>query len=65
MCVALAALDAVVRVTGPRGERAIPFAEFHRLAGDRPDLDTTLQQGELITAVDLPPPLFAAACART
>jgi xanthine dehydrogenase YagS FAD-binding subunit len=59
MSVALAALDAVVRVTGPRGERAIPFADFHRLAGDRPDLDTTLQQGELITAVDLPPPLFA------
>jgi len=59
MSVALAALDAVVRVTGPRGERTIPFADFHRLAGDRPDLDTTLQQGELITAVDLPPPLFA------
>ncbi|SAL14553.1 molybdopterin dehydrogenase FAD-binding protein [Caballeronia arvi] len=60
MSVALAALDAVVRVTGPNGERAIPFAEFHRLPGDRPDLDTTLQAGELITSVDLPPPLFAA-----
>ncbi|SAK39598.1 molybdopterin dehydrogenase FAD-binding protein [Caballeronia glebae] len=60
MSVALAALDAVVRVTGPNGERTIPFAEFHRLPGDRPDLDTTLQAGELITAVDLPPPLFAA-----
>jgi len=59
MSVALAALDAVVRVTGPNGERAIPFAEFHRLPGDRPDLDTTLQAGELITSVDLPPPLFA------
>ncbi|MBC8637667.1 xanthine dehydrogenase family protein subunit M [Caballeronia sp. EK] len=59
MSVALAALDAVVRVTGPNGERAIPFAEFHRLPGDRPDLDTTLQPGELITSVDLPPPLFA------
>jgi xanthine dehydrogenase YagS FAD-binding subunit len=57
--VALAALDAVVRVTGPSGERVIPFAEFHRLPGDRPDLDTTLKPGELITAVDLPPPLFA------
>jgi xanthine dehydrogenase YagS FAD-binding subunit len=59
MSVALAALDAVVRVTGPQGERAIPFAEFHRLPGDRPDLDTTLQRGELITSVDLPPPMFA------
>jgi xanthine dehydrogenase YagS FAD-binding subunit len=59
MSVALAALDAVVRVSGPRGERAIPFAEFHRLPGERPDLDTTLQAGELITSVDLPPPLFA------
>jgi xanthine dehydrogenase YagS FAD-binding subunit len=59
MSVALAALDAVVRVTGPNGERTIPFAEFHRLPGDRPDLDTTLQPGELITSVDLPPPLFA------
>ncbi|KIG03442.1 FAD binding domain-containing protein [Caballeronia concitans] len=59
MSVALAALDAVVRVSGRDGERAIPFAEFHRLPGDRPDLDTTLKPGELITAVDLPPPLFA------
>ncbi|SAL01901.1 FAD binding domain-containing protein [Caballeronia ptereochthonis] len=59
MSVALAALDAVVRVTGPNGERTIPFAEFHRLPGERPDLDTTLQPGELITSVDLPPPLFA------
>ncbi|WP_027209607.1 FAD binding domain-containing protein [Burkholderia sp. WSM2232] len=60
MSVALAALDAVVRVSGPAGERSIPFAEFHRLPGDRPDLDTTLRPGELITAVDLPPPLFSA-----
>ncbi|HEY3599027.1 MAG TPA: xanthine dehydrogenase family protein subunit M [Paraburkholderia sp.] len=59
MSVALAALDAVVRVNGPRGERLVPFAEFHRLPGDRPDLDTTLQAGELITAVDLPPPLYS------
>ena len=54
MCVALAALEAVVRVTGPGGERSIPFAEFHRLPGDSPHLDTTLEPGELITAVDLP-----------
>ncbi|MDR6407073.1 FAD binding domain-containing protein [Paraburkholderia sp. 22099] len=60
MSVALAALDAVVRVSGPAGERTIAFADFHRLPGDRPELDTTLQPGELITAVDLPPPLFSA-----
>ncbi|SAK52661.1 molybdopterin dehydrogenase FAD-binding protein [Caballeronia arationis] len=59
MSVALAALEAVVRVSGPRGERAIPIAEFHRLPGERPELDTTLQPGELITAVDLPPSRFA------
>ncbi|WP_213779321.1 xanthine dehydrogenase family protein subunit M [Caballeronia sp. dw_276] len=59
MSVALAALDAVVRVNGPQGERAIPFAEFHRLPGDHPEVDTTLKPGELITSVDLPPPLFA------
>ena len=59
MNVALAALEALVRVSGPKGERVIAFAEFHRLPGDHPELDTTLQPGELITSVDLPPPLFA------
>jgi xanthine dehydrogenase YagS FAD-binding subunit len=59
MCVALAALEAVVRVTGPGGERAIPFAEFHRLPGDTPHLDTNLQPDEIITAVDLPAKGFA------
>jgi xanthine dehydrogenase YagS FAD-binding subunit len=59
MNVALAALDAIVHVNGPQGERAIPFAEFHRLPGDHPEVDTTLKSGELITSVDLPPPLFA------
>ncbi len=54
MCVALAALEAVVRVTGPDGDRAIPFAEFHRLPGDTPHIDTNLRPGEIITAVDLP-----------
>ena len=60
MCVALAALEATVEVTGPNGDRTIPFAEFHRLPGDRPDLDHTLEPGELITAVALPPDGFAA-----
>ncbi len=59
MCVALAALDAVVRVQGPEGERAIPIADFHRLPGDTPNIDTNLQPNELITAVDLPVMPFA------
>lgn len=54
MCVALAALEAKVRVTGNNGERTIPFAEFHRLPGDTPNIDNTLEPGELITAIDLP-----------
>jgi xanthine dehydrogenase YagS FAD-binding subunit len=59
MCVALAALDAVVRVSGANGERTIPFAEFHRLPGNTPQIETALQPGELITAVDLPDSPFA------
>ena len=59
MCVALAALDAVVRVQGPQGERTIPFADFHRLPGNTPNVDTNLQPNELITAVDLPAIPFA------
>lgn len=59
MCVALAALDAIVRVAGPRGERSIPFDSFHRLPGNTPHLETTLETNELITAVELPPLSFA------
>ena len=55
MSVALAALDATVRVTGSRGERRIAFADFHRLPGSTPERDTALEPGELITAVELPP----------
>jgi xanthine dehydrogenase YagS FAD-binding subunit len=59
MCVALAALEATVHVSGPKGDRAIPFAEFHRLPGDTPDIDTNLASDEIITAVELPPEGFA------
>jgi len=59
MCVALAALDAAVNVQGPRGERRIPIADFHRLPGAHPERDTTLERGELIVSVDLPPAAFA------
>lgn len=54
MCIALVALDAVVHVTGPKVERRIPFAEFHRLPGDLPQKDNTLERDELITAIELP-----------
>ena len=54
MCVALTALEAVIQVVGPRGSRSIPIAEFHRLPGDRPQIDTNLRRDELITAIDLP-----------
>lgn len=60
MCIALAALEAVVRVRGPRGERSIPFAEFHRLPGDTPHVENTLSPDELITAIDLPASPYAA-----
>jgi xanthine dehydrogenase YagS FAD-binding subunit len=60
MCVALAALEAVVRVTGTEGDRAIPFGDFHRLPGDTPQMDTNVRVDEMITAVDLPAKGFAA-----
>src|SRR2546423_8172408 len=56
MAVALAALDALVRTLGPAGERTIPLTDLHRLPGHEPDRDTVLAHGEIITAVDLPPP---------
>jgi xanthine dehydrogenase YagS FAD-binding subunit len=60
MAVALAALDAVVRVQGPGGARVIPIGEFHRLPGSTPNVDTNLRHGELIVAVDLPASPLAA-----
>src|SRR5437016_6228111 len=60
MCVALAAVDAVVRLSGPHGERTVSLPEFHLEPGDRPDRETVVEPGELITAVDLPPLSFAA-----
>ena len=59
MCVALAALDAVVHVQGADGARAIAFTDFHRLPEDRPDVETLLRPGELITGIALPPMAFA------
>ncbi len=60
MCVALAALDAVVHLHGRGGARTLPFTELHRLPGDHPEFDTVLEPGELITAIELPPLNFVA-----
>ena len=54
MCIALAALDATVNVTGVKGKRQIKFSQFHRLPGDLPQQDNTLAKGELITSVEVP-----------
>lgn len=56
MCVALAALDATVHITGPKGERKILFTDFHRLPGDLPEVDNNLQKDEVITGVHIPFP---------
>ncbi len=64
MCVALAALDATVHISGPKGERKMLFTDFHRLPGDTPELDNNLstgpggQKGELITAIHIPSNAF-------
>lgn len=60
LCVALAALDAQVHVTGPQGDRVIRFADYHRLPGQEAWRDNTLQPAELVTAIDLPPADFGA-----
>jgi len=54
MCVALAALNATVIVNGPKGERKIVFADFHRLPGNEPEKDNTLSKGELISGISIP-----------
>ncbi|HEY2752746.1 xanthine dehydrogenase family protein subunit M [Phenylobacterium sp.] len=60
MCVALAALDAVVHLEGAGGRRSVKLTDLHRLPGDRPDVETVMEPGELITVVELPPLPFAA-----
>ncbi|RFS81796.1 xanthine dehydrogenase family protein subunit M [Actinomadura spongiicola] len=55
MAVALAALNASVRVRNRAGERTIPMDEFHRLPGAEPERDTVLEPGDLVTAVEVPP----------
>jgi len=55
MCVALAALDATVHLEGTGGRRTVTFTDLHRLPADHPEIETVLEPGELITAVELPP----------
>lgn len=57
MCVAMAALEAVIHVQGPNGSRAIPFGDFHLLPGNTPHRETVLEPGDLITHVTLPAPI--------
>jgi len=57
MCVAMAALEAVIHVEGPKGTRTIPIGDLHLLPGDTPDRETVLKPGDLITHVTLPPPI--------
>jgi xanthine dehydrogenase YagS FAD-binding subunit len=57
MCVAMAALEAVIHVEGPKGKRAIPFGDFHKLPGETPNIENALEPGDLITYVDLPKPI--------
>jgi xanthine dehydrogenase YagS FAD-binding subunit len=59
MCVALAAMDAVVHLEGPDGTRSIKLVDLHRLPGEMPERETELMVGELITAIELPTMPFA------
>ena len=64
MCVALAALDATVHLQSASGTRTLPLTELHRLPGDHPEIETVLEPGELITAIELPAPLDGAQAYR-
>ena len=57
MNVAMAALEATVHVQGPKGPRAVPIGDFHRLPGRTPQRETVLEPGDLVTHVTLPPPI--------
>lgn len=60
MCVAMAALDAVIHAQGPKGKRTIAFEAFHKLPGDTPQIENALEPDELVTYVDLPKPVEGA-----
>ena len=54
LCVALVAIDAIVQIQGQAGERRVPLTELYVLPGERPDVETVLERGELITAIEVP-----------
>jgi xanthine dehydrogenase YagS FAD-binding subunit len=54
LCVPLVALDAIVHTQSPSGRREIPLLDLHLTPGDTPDVETVLEHGELITAVEVP-----------
>ncbi|WP_102960881.1 FAD binding domain-containing protein [Mangrovicella endophytica] len=60
MSVALAALDARIHVSSASGTRIIALGDFHRLPGERPDIETVLEPSEIITAIEIPPSAVAA-----
>jgi xanthine dehydrogenase YagS FAD-binding subunit len=60
MCVAMAALGAIIHMQGAKGVRTIPFNDFHLLPGQTPHIEHALKPGELITHVEIPPLSFAA-----
>ena len=59
MCVAMAALDAIINAESPNGKRSINFEDFHLLPGNTPDKENSLLNDELITSVEIPPLPFA------
>ncbi|MEX8548698.1 MAG: xanthine dehydrogenase family protein subunit M [Mucilaginibacter sp.] len=59
MSVALAALDATVLISGPKGDRRVLFTDFHRLPGEHPEKDNNLMKGELITGIEIPDNAFS------
>ena len=60
MCVAMASLGAIIHVQGSKGVRSIPFADFHLLPGQTPNIEHNLKPDELITHIEIPPLAFAA-----
>jgi xanthine dehydrogenase YagS FAD-binding subunit len=59
MCVPLVALEAVIQTHGPRGNRSIPFSQFHLLPGEHPEVENVLERGEMIVGIDIPALPFA------
>lgn len=57
MCVAMAALEATIHITGTKGPRSVAIGDFHLLPGNTPHRETVLEPGDLITHVTLPPPI--------